>query len=86
MSIVLIKIVIFLNTEKVDWNGTGTKYSNQKRNIEIQRTVAFLAVVVFLAAGFLATFFLSAGLAVVAVFLAAVALASPAGRLAAGLA
>lgn len=37
--------------------------------------------VAFLAAGFLATFFLSAGLADVADFLAAVAFASPAGRL-----
>lgn len=42
--------------------------------------------VAFLAAGFLATFFLSDDFADVAGFLAAVALASPAGRLVAGLA
>lgn len=48
------------------------------------RTV--LAAVAFFAAGFFATFFLSAGLDDVADFLAAVAFASPAGRLAAALA
>lgn len=50
----------------------------------MKRTV--FEAVVFLATGFFATGFLAAGLAEVADFLAAVALASPAGRLAAGLA
>lgn len=52
----------------------------------MKRIHTVFAAVAFLATGFLAaTVFLAAGLAEVADFLAAVALASPAGRLAAGL-
>lgn len=60
------------------------KQNRKYEKIKIKHTV--FEAVVFLATGFLTTFFLAAGFVAVVDFLAAVALASPAGRLAAGLA